>query len=129
GTMRNKEILKQISILCIDDDEAIRNVMSATLRRRFGAIYMAQNGKEGLELYIKYEPDIVITDNVMPVMDGVALVSKILEINKDQPIIMTKSFADDEHSKNCKVSATIIKPLEIEKLIEAICCCMGIDGQ
>ncbi|WP_420263776.1 response regulator [Candidatus Magnetominusculus dajiuhuensis] len=125
--IQNREALKRLSVLFIDDDGAIRNVMSATLRRRFGEIYMAQNGREGLELYVKYEPDIVITDNVMPVMDGVALVKKVLEINKDQPIIMTKSFADDEHSKDCKVCATIIKPIEIEKLIEVICYSMGIN--
>ncbi|MBF0458720.1 MAG: response regulator [Nitrospirae bacterium] len=124
--MIDKESLKRISILCIDDDEAIRNVMKAFLRRRFGEIYIAENGKEGLELYIKYKPDIVVTDNGMPVMDGVALVKKILEIDKDQPIIMTKSFADDEHSKDCKVCANIIKPVDADKLAEAICYCLGL---
>ncbi|MBF0319249.1 MAG: response regulator [Nitrospirae bacterium] len=119
-------MLKRLSILYVDDDEAIRNVMRIMLRRRFGDVYIASNGKEGFDLYINYEPDMVVTDNEMPVMNGATLIAKIHERNKEQPIIMTKSFSDDERTMNCKVCANVIKPIDAEKLIEAICYCMGM---
>lgn len=127
--INDKEALRRFSVLCVDDDEAIRNVLRLTLKRRFGEIYLAENGREGLELYLKYDPDMVISDNLMPVMDGVAMIQRILQINKDQPIILTKSFVDDERSRGCKASAYLIKPVDLEKLIETIFHCMGISGK
>ncbi|MEO5359406.1 MAG: response regulator [Nitrospirota bacterium] len=127
--IKDKEALRRFSVLCVDDDEAIRNVMRLTLKRRFGEIYMAENGREGLELYMRYDPDMVITDNLMPVMDGVALIQKILQIRKEQPIILTKSFVDDERSRDCKVCANLIKPVDLDKLIETIFHCMGISSK
>ncbi|MBF0343907.1 MAG: response regulator [Nitrospirae bacterium] len=122
--MRDETILKSLSVLYVEDDDILRVGLGKYLRRRFGATYFAQHGKEGLDLYIEHDPDIVITDIEMPIMSGNAMIEKILEIDKDQPIIITTAFNDDEHTSR-GVCANLIKPIDVDKLTDAIYHCIG----
>ncbi|MBF0319889.1 MAG: response regulator [Nitrospirae bacterium] len=120
--MRDETILKTLSALYVEDDAAMLDGLAKFMRRRFGDVYLAKNGKEGLELYITHNPDIVITDIEMPVMNGIVMINKILKIKNDQPIIITTAFNDDDHVSNRCVN--LIKPINVERLIDAIFCCI-----
>ena len=78
----------QKTILVVDDDEGIRNLISMVLTGEEYKVITANDGKEGFELYQKQHPDALITDGTMPVMDGYELARKIKEINPDYPIVM-----------------------------------------
>ncbi|MBF0538807.1 MAG: response regulator [Nitrospirae bacterium] len=122
--MPDELILKGFSVLYVEDDEVLRTNLGKYLNRRFGKVFLASDGREGLDLYNNRKPDFVITDIHMPVMDGNEMIRAILEIDNEQPIIITTAFNDDEHTSSRCVN--IIKPINTNKLLEAIFCCMGI---
>lgn len=71
--IKDVELLKQFSVMHVEDDTSVRESLMRFLKRRFDAIYTAKDGSEGLELYMKHKPDIIITDIQMPVMDGIEI--------------------------------------------------------
>jgi len=61
---------KRYTVLCAEDEEIIRNSYLNFLSHYFETVIVAKDGKEALELYRKYNPDLVITDIVMPKLMG-----------------------------------------------------------
>ncbi|MBF0464329.1 MAG: response regulator [Nitrospirae bacterium] len=118
------ELLKTLTVLYVEDDPHIRGTVARFLKRRVAFVYEAQNGKEGLDIYIANEPaiDIVITDIQMPVMDGMAMIEKIQKTGKSQPIIITTAYNDEQHTSDT-VCRNIIKPINLEYLAESILYC------
>ncbi len=120
--MDNIEILKQLSVLYVEDDTLIRKGVVRLLRRRCNEIFEAENGKVGLEMYMNYNPDIVITDIEMPVMNGLEMLERIFEHNETQAVIIVTAYNDEEykHKKSCRV---LIKPIINKELTDAIVSC------
>ena len=75
-------------ILIIDDEEDVRFVLGQVLERDGFEVELAENGKQGIEMIRDSECDLVITDVIMPGIDGVAVVQKIREEKPDIPIIV-----------------------------------------
>ena len=65
-----------IKVLLIDDDESMLDYLSDSLKQSY-KIITARNGKEGLKLAVSQMPDLIITDVVMPEMDGIQLVKTL----------------------------------------------------
>ena len=65
-----------IKVLLVDDDDSMLDYLSANLKHSY-KIITARNGKEGLKLAVSQIPDIIITDVVMPEMDGIQLVKSL----------------------------------------------------
>lgn len=86
------EILKNLSVLHVEDDTSVRESLMRFLKRRFDSIYTAKDGAEGLQVYLANRPDIVITDIQMPVMDGIEMSRQILGVNPDAVIVITTAF-------------------------------------
>jgi len=72
------DYLQQLSVLYVEDEVAIREGFCRTLRQHFKETYSASNGLDGLEIYKKYLPDIVITNIRMPEVDGIEMSKEIL---------------------------------------------------
>jgi CheY-like chemotaxis protein len=75
------------SILLIDDDKNLRVLTSDLLRRGGHAVDTASDGKEGLELYKSGQYDLVITDIVMPDMNGLQLIEQLTKTNPRPRVI------------------------------------------
>ena len=58
------------TILIIDDDDDVRDILSRTLAKHGYAAIVARNGNEGLEVYRQHHPDLVVTDIFMPEKEG-----------------------------------------------------------
>lgn len=86
-----QEFEKDYSVLVVDDTDIIRQFVSTHLRRGNVQIKEAVNGKEALAAYKELEPDLIVTDIVMPEMDGLTLTKKIREMNLSVPIIVMSS--------------------------------------
>ncbi len=120
----SRALLKEISVLYAEDDDAIRENLLNFLSRRFHSVYPARNGKEGLELFKEKVPDIVITDIQMPVMDGLRMAEEIKKINSDTPVIITTAFSDVPYLMKAielEIDGYIQKPIKYEKLFDTIC--------
>lgn len=117
------EKLKDISILCVEDEDGIREFIVSTLKYYFKEVYEAKNGLEGYEIYEDYRPKIVLTDIEMPKMDGIELVKKIRKNDLSTMVIMLTAYSSEEYLMNLinlNVDHFILKPLNSKKLSEAL---------
>ena len=107
-------------VLIVEDDEEIRRYIRSELDSDF-RIYECTNGREGLETILKEKPDLVISDVMMPEMDGITLCRKIkqnININHIPIILLTaKSKAEDQiEGLEIGADAYIVKPFNTELL-------------
>lgn len=115
--------LKDISILCVEDEDGIREMVVSTLKYYFNEVYEACDGNEGYELYEYYKPKIVLTDIQMKDCNGLELVKKIRETDSDTMIIMLTAYSNEEYLMeliNLNINHFILKPLNLKKLNEAL---------
>lgn len=121
--IKPSDSLKEISILYVEDEEFIRDVLCKMLNRFVGKLYVATNGEEGLEIFKSFHPDIVITDIRMPKLDGTEMARRIKDINPDTAIIFITAFGDSDYLEraiNLGAQGYLIKPVERDKLIEKL---------
>lgn len=109
----------------VDDNENIRQMIIETLKDSFKNLYIASNGKEALQIILKEIPDIVISDIMMPEMNGYELCRKIKEdmnINHIQVILLTARTDEQSHLDGYKTGADAYmeKPFEINSLLENV---------
>ncbi|RXJ86792.1 response regulator [Arcobacter sp. CECT 8985] len=118
----NKENLKKLNALYVEDDDSIRKELSGMLSNFFGKTYTACDGKDGLEQYLKNQNEInvIISDINMPYLNGTEMVKKIREVNKTVPVIFTTAYSDTQFLSDAiklKVYEYIIKPIDIRALL------------
>jgi diguanylate cyclase (GGDEF)-like protein len=119
----DKIILKEITILYVEDEEDLRVNTSKILSVTSKKIIQAANGLEAYELFIANQDsiDLVVTDINMPKMSGLSLIEKIHEVNSDMPCIITTAYNELEFlhcAINLGVVGFVLKPLDLYKLIE-----------
>ena len=78
-----------IKLLLVEDDASLCYMVKSSLEDLIGGyeVIIANNGKEGLDAWKEHQPDIIVTDIEMPVMDGREMVSRIREIDGDTPLL------------------------------------------
>lgn len=81
---------KRFSILYMEDEHSTRGIIAAELCRRYPDVRIdtADNGATGLDLFIQSYHDLIITDNMMPYMSGIQMVSEIWSISPKTPVII-----------------------------------------
>ncbi len=117
------DFLQTLSVLYVEDDPEIRRQLVLYLSRRVGNLLVAENGLEGLELFRAHTPEIVVTDIVMPLMDGLKMAEGIKEIDADTPVIVTTAFNDQDFFLNAievGIDHYVLKPIHLDALLEAI---------
>lgn len=121
--MYEKDILKKLNILYQEDDLAVRESFSATLKLVLNELFESSNGKEGLEI-LKQEPvDIIITDLNMPDMDGIEFTKKVKKIYPDIPIIFFTAHTQTQYLLDAidyKVFRYLIKPVTVDTLLQTL---------
>ncbi|MCG8637694.1 MAG: response regulator [Desulfobacterales bacterium] len=107
------------TILLVDDEEGIRNVLNITLTHAGFKVLLAPDGDRGLAVFRDRKPDIVITDIKMPGIDGIELLREIKQISPDTEVIMITGHGDmDLAVKSLQYEAAdfITKPIDSEEL-------------
>lgn len=117
--------LKTISVLYVEDDDLIRNQTKSMFDNLFNEVFVAENGKLGLELFEQHQDkiDVVVSDINMPVMDGLTMSSMIRNIDKNRAIILITAYTDEDfllRSLEVNIDKYITKPLKIKELAMAI---------
>lgn len=110
-------------LLLIDDEPDILRVLSRSLRADGYAVVTAQNGTEGLAVFEKEKPDIVITDIKMPGMDGIEILKKVKDQKSDIEVIIITGHGDIENAIEALkhgASDFINKPVRAEALAIAL---------
>jgi PAS domain S-box-containing protein len=115
--------LNQVSILYVEDDESIRTELVELFEGQFLELYIATNGKEGLEKYEEFHPDIVLTDIRIPEMDGLSMVEKIMEYDSHTHIIISSAFNDSDYLMKAiqmGINYYLLKPINLSELYSTI---------
>ena len=104
-------------ILVIDDEESFRETIRLCLEDESILTITASSGEEGIGLFEKERPDIVITDLKMPKMDGLQVIAKIKSLDQNIPIIMLTAYDDVPYTiEAMKLGAYdfITKPIKVD---------------
>lgn len=118
----DKKLLKRLKILYVEDDNVIRTELSQLLSNFFETVYTAEDGKEGLEIYLRNqdEIDIILSDINMPKLNGIDMVKAIRGVDTKVPIFFATAYSDNEFlfdAIKLKIYEYIIKPIDIRYLL------------
>ncbi|MDR3140637.1 MAG: response regulator [Tannerellaceae bacterium] len=111
------EYKKKATLLIAEDNESNYILFSAMLKE-YNLLY-ARDGKEAIELYHKYYPDLILMDIKMPVMDGYQALAEIRKEDKQIPVIAVtaNAFAEDEQRVyNSGFNGYVPKPIKASEL-------------
>jgi CheY-like chemotaxis protein len=110
-------------VLVVDDEKDIQRVASRVIQSLGYGLLLAHNGEEGLELARRYRPELVLTDALMPRMDGREMARRIKEesaAGAPKVVVMTALYTNvkyrTEGFKTYKVDDYLAKPLAFEEL-------------
>lgn len=112
-----------ISVLYVEDDVSSREEVLEFLTGKVREICSAENGADGLELFRRHLPDLIVADISMPVMDGIEMAKSIRSCDKEVPIIVTTAHSDSSwlmDAIEAGVNQYVVKPISFEKLLAAI---------
>ena len=111
-------------ILTIDDVRTVRSSFRYFLEDYDFEVLEAERGKDGLEIFLRYKPDLVLLDLLMPEMDGLQILEKITEIAPETPVIVisgTKSISDVVEALRLGACDYLLKPIEdLSVLLHAV---------
>jgi len=110
-------------ILLIEDDETIANELADTLSFFDYKVFKSFIGIEGIKLFTKIKPDLIILDVMLPGVDGFEVLKKIRENNKIIPVIMltAKSLESDKLlGFELGVDDYIVKPFSLKELVARV---------
>jgi PAS domain S-box-containing protein len=115
--------LKRLRVLYVEDDAETREELELILSSWVCKLYTAANGEEGLQLYEQHQPDIIITDIQMPVMNGLDMATTIKARDPDQWIIILSAYNDTEFlfsAMEMGLQDYVTKPVNVEHLLERL---------
>ena len=109
------------TILIVDDEENVRFLYEQELIDEGYQTVLARDGKECLEKVASEKPDIVLLDIRMPRMDGLEAIGKIIELNKDIPIIINSAYATyKDDFMSWAADAYVVKSYDLDTLKSTI---------
>jgi two-component system response regulator ResD len=116
------------TILIIDDDDMVRSLMRFYLERGNYKVVLAADGRTGIELYQKYNPDLVILDIAMPSMSGFEVATSIRAIQREEnrrhtPIILLTAYARSffmSAGSTSGIDSYMTKPISPEQLLSHV---------
>ncbi len=111
-------------ILVIDDDRPLRTFLRTVLEGDHHHVLEASNGRLGLELYRAQSPDLIITDLIMPEMDGLRLIYELTRSFVNVKVIaMTGGLDGDSRLATAKLLGarqTLQKPFTLDRIFSVV---------
>ena len=124
--------LETLTVLVIDDDELTRMTIANILRKNGCTVIEAHNGNEGLSLFQKENPHLVITDMLMPDKEGLETIADIRALNPATMVIAmsgggsTQNMAFLKLSEKVGANRLMSKPIKPDELMHTVKSLMGV---
>ncbi len=109
-----------INVLLVEDNVDLNSLIATELKREGFSVFSALNGKQAITLFDEQRYDLIITDLMMPKVDGFTFLEHVREVSKDVPvlIISAKSSLDDkQRGFSLGTDDYMVKPVDIDELI------------
>ena len=120
--MKNRA-LKDLKVLLVEDEDSISRLLKEAVADSFYTFLIAKDGLEGIALFKKLKPDIVITDIMMPHMSGLEMAQELRKINPDIHIIVLSAFSEKEKllsAIDIGINKYFLKPFDTDELLDYI---------
>src|SRR5687768_17336170 len=122
-------------VLVVEDSSAMRQLIAHALRKIAGVVIIeAADGGEGLQKLGEIQPDVIMTDINMPVMDGFTFIQRLRELPnlaRTPVIILTTEGAEDDRrrAETFGVTTYVTKPIRVQDLIAAVASVTNLEAQ
>lgn len=113
----------KLSVLIVEDDRLSLYMYSEFLKNVVSEVYSAMNGFEGIKIFTEKKPDIIVTDIMMPEMDGLEMIKRIKKIDPTVKAVMISGHSDADYfirSIDLGVDGYLLKPVDNKKLTTKI---------
>lgn len=110
-------------ILVVDDEDSVRRLITDSLTGAGYRVDVAEDGALAWEALQVRRYDLLITDNAMPKITGIALIKKLRERNPTLPVVMATGTVPDEELErhpSLQISEVLIKPFTIEQIVRTV---------
>lgn len=107
-------LLKNHSILYVEDEPEIQANIAEYLESYFASVLVANDGKEGLSLYEKHHPDVLLLDINLPYISGLEMAKEIRQKDQDVKIVMLTAYTEKIQllrATELKLTKYLIKPV------------------
>ena len=127
--MFNKEFLKTLTIMYVEDDESIRASLSGIFKKIFGEVIICNDGNDGVNQYKYYTQDrkskidAIVSDINMPNLNGIDMVKEIRKFDEEIPIIFTTAHGESSflmEAIKLKIAYYALKPINTTELLQNI---------
>jgi two-component system cell cycle sensor histidine kinase/response regulator CckA len=120
-----KDLTGRGTVLLVEDEDAVRSFAARALGQRGYHVLQATTGAEALEMFTSHggEVDLVVSDVVMPEMDGPTLMKHLRSERPDLKIIFISGYAEDAFRKNLSENEDFMflqKPFDLKQLAAAV---------
>jgi diguanylate cyclase (GGDEF)-like protein len=121
----NFEFIRTLTILYVEDEISLQNDICQNIEPFVKEIIRGNDGEEGVSLFLENRDkiDLIISDILMPKMNGIEMISSIRKLDPEIPVIYTTAFNDSEYMKQTielSIISYILKPIDIELLLKGI---------
>jgi DNA-binding response OmpR family regulator len=103
-------------ILVIDDEQGIREFLDAFLRRKGYDVLLAASGREGLKVFRRERPDVVVLDLNMPGIDGLTVLQEIRNLHPTQSVVILTEAGTAEEEEEQQVRALGVDEYVVKEL-------------
>jgi CheY-like chemotaxis protein len=110
-------------VLLAEDEPAVREFVSRVLVLMGHSVLEASDGAEAVELMNKHHFDLLVTDIVMPIMDGISLALKVRSVRPNVPILLMTGYANESqrvHNLSVLIEGLLNKPFNKDQLVQAV---------
>ena len=127
--MFDKEFLKTLTIMYVEDDESIRGSLSGIFKKIFGEVIICNDGNDGVNQFKYYTQerkskiDAIVSDINMPNLNGIDMVKEIRTIDEEIPIIFTTAHGESSflmEAIKLKIAYYALKPINTTELLQNI---------
>ncbi|MDX4027727.1 response regulator transcription factor [Aliarcobacter skirrowii] len=113
--------MKNLKVLIVEDEIDLANLIKSSIKELFFKVVIAKDGLEAIKKFDSFKPDIIISDIMMPNLNGLEMSKKIKEKNSETPIVILSAHSHKEmllEAIDLGISKYFIKPFDIEEFIE-----------
>jgi CheY-like chemotaxis protein len=109
--------------MIVEDESDVREFLTRAVHRLApeAEIHPAENGSEALQLFQQHDYDLILTDQRMPIMRGIELLTSVRASGSDVPVVfITADMIAEEQALQAGASAVFIKPVSLRQLREIL---------